>query len=340
MSRSQQKTAQYLSEAYAAETGLVRELQAQIAMTPKGRYREALESHLKETRNHADRVQERLREVGEPGNPLQLAVGIAESAASQLLALSRAPLALLRGTSGEEKLLKNAKDACATEALEIATYTAIEQLAQAVGDRTTAELADSIRADEQRMLDRLLGELPQLTAAVVRVEVDGSSSYEISDTGTADAVGELAASGRQAARGAQTQARHKARVARKVPGVARVEGQIKGAVASEGDLAIADYDKLTAAEIVDKLAELSQVELSKVDSYERRNQDRSTISSRISALRAEEPWPGYDELNVAEIRSALANGNAQRAAEVRAYECSHKNRAGVIQASERDVVRA
>src|ERR1700728_1870397 len=101
MSRSQQKTAQYLSEAYAAETGLVRELQAQIAIAPGGRYRDALESHLKETRNHAVRVQERLRELGGPGTPLQFAVGVAESAASQVLALSRAPLALLRGSSGE-----------------------------------------------------------------------------------------------------------------------------------------------------------------------------------------------------------------------------------------------
>jgi ferritin-like metal-binding protein YciE len=338
MSRSQQKTAQYLSEAHAAETGLVRELQAQIAMTPRGRYREALESHLKETRNHAARVQKRLRELGEGGSPLQLAVGIAEGAASQLIALSRAPLALLRGTSGEEKLLKNAKDACATEALEIATYTAIAQLARAVGDEPTAELADSIRADEQRMLDRLMRELPQLTAAVVRAEIDGNSRYELAETGAADAVRELADAGKQAARGARTQARRKARTARKVPGVARAEGQIKGASASEGDLAIAGYDKLTAAEIVDKLAELSQVELAKVDSYERRTQDRSTILSKIGALRGEEPWPGYDELSVAEIRSALADGNAQHSGEVRAYERSHKNRVGVIQASERESV--
>jgi hypothetical protein len=125
-----------------------------------------------------------------------------------------------------------------------------------------------------------------------------------------------------------------------VPGVARAEGQIKGAVASEGDLAIAGYDKLTAAEIVDKLSELSQVELAKVDSYERRTQDRATILNKISALRGDEPWPGYDELSVAEIRSALVNGQAENAGAVRAYERSHKHRVGVIQASERETVRA
>ena len=34
---------------------------AQIAMTPRGTYRSALESHLVETRDHADRVGRRLQ---------------------------------------------------------------------------------------------------------------------------------------------------------------------------------------------------------------------------------------------------------------------------------------
>jgi ferritin-like metal-binding protein YciE len=45
-------------------------------------------------------------------------------------------------SGGEEKILKNAKDACATESLEIATYTALEHLAQAVGDdKTCSDIA-------------------------------------------------------------------------------------------------------------------------------------------------------------------------------------------------------
>ena len=50
MSRSEQKIVQYLSEAHAHEMGLVRVLQSQIAMTPRGSYRTALETHLGETR--------------------------------------------------------------------------------------------------------------------------------------------------------------------------------------------------------------------------------------------------------------------------------------------------
>ena len=44
MSQSEQKVVQYLNEAHASELGLVQVLQAQIAMTPRGSYRSALES--------------------------------------------------------------------------------------------------------------------------------------------------------------------------------------------------------------------------------------------------------------------------------------------------------
>ena len=99
-----------------------------------------------------------------------------------------------------------------------------------------------------------------------------------------------------------------------MPGVAQAEGQVKGAVASEGDLAIARYDALTAEEIVGRLAELSQIDLAKIDSYERKNQNRTTVLGRITTLRGNEPWAGYDELTAAEVQAVLAEGDDDRAA--------------------------
>ena len=244
----------------------------------------------------------------------------------------------MRGTGGEEKVLKNAKDACATEALEIASYTAIERLASSVGDKATQALADSIRADEQKMLDRILREIPKLTDAVVRADSRGNPSYDITETGAADAARSASQSVKGAAHDATSSAKRTARKARKVPGVA--PGQIKGALASEDDLAITGYGKLTAAEITEKLAHLSQVDLAKIDSYERKNENRKTILSRITSLRADEPWPGYDDLSVDEIRAVLDEGDEERIKHVRSYERSHKNRAGVIDASERELIKA
>jgi ferritin-like metal-binding protein YciE len=377
MSQSEQKLVQYLNEAHASEMGLIRVLQSQIAMAPSGSFRSGLESHLNETREHAQRIETRVREIGESSDPLQAVIGFAESTVTQVLALSKTPFDLIRGSGGEEKLLKNAKDACATEALEIATYTALERFARAVGDQATAELAASIRVEEEQMLQRLLREIPRLTDAVVRAEVKGKPSYKLSDTGAADALRDVANAGKRAVgearddvgdagkraaeevrddatdagkraadevRGAvdevRAQAKRSARNTRKVPGVAHAEGLARGIVASAGDLAIADYDKLTASEIIDKLPGLSQMELAKLQTYERRHQSRSTVLDKVMTLHRDEPWPGYDELTVEEIRKALDAGDEQQARGVRTYERAHKNRAGVLAAAERETSRA
>lgn len=336
MSESRQKVLQYLDEAHAAEVGLTRELQSQIMMTPRGSYRSALEVHLRETREHARRLQVRIGELGRGRDPLAMLVGLAESALAQTLALGKAPLSMVRGTGGEEKVLKNAKDAYASEALEIATYTALERLAGAVGDTTTAKLAASIMEDEQKMLERVLREIPKLTDACVRAELEDDPSYDLGETGAADAVREAGERAKGAARKAQSGARRAARNARKVPGVVGVEGQVRGALASEEDLAIADYDKLTASEIVERLPGLSQLELVEIDTYERRHEKRATVLGKLATLRGQEPWLGYDELNVAEIREVLLDSDEQLGKTVSSYERSHKNRTGVLNATQRE----
>jgi ferritin-like metal-binding protein YciE len=338
--QQKQKIVQYLNEAHGAELALVRQLQAQIAMTPRGQYRDGLETHLQETRRHAKRVESRLGELGQGNNPLQVGLGAVESLIGQALALTKTPLDLIRGTGGEEKVLKNAKDSCAAEALEIGTYTALARLARIAGDGKTERLANSVLTDEQRMLDRLLREIPQLTDAVARAEFAGNGSYDVTETGAADTLREVGGTAKRTARRGAGQAKRSARQARKVPGVARAEGTVKGAVASESDLAIANYDSLSADEIQDKLSELSQIDLAKVNAYERKNQNRSTITNRIDSLQADEPWPGYDELGVDEVRAVLSDGDDGRVKAVRSYERKHKNRAGVLQTTERELSNA
>jgi len=340
MSKAEQKVVQYLDEAHASEIGLVSVLRSQIAMTPRGSYRDGLEKHLAETQEHARRIRKRAAELGQGRNPVQAFVGFAEMLIGQSVALGKTPFDLLRGSGGEEKVLKNAKDACATEALEIATYIALERLATRIADEQTAKLAASIRGDEERMLERIMREIPKLTDAVVGADVEAEPSYDITTTGAADTMRGVADEVIDIASKTQTRAKRTARQARKVPGVAQAEGQIKGAVASEGDLAIPRYDSLTAEEILSKLRELSQIELAKVDSYERKNDNRTTVLSRITALRQQEPWPGYDELTVAEIDAVLGEGDEQRTKDVVAYERAHKNRAGVIRSAQRETAKA
>ena len=204
----------------------------------------------------------------------------------------------------------------------------------------TAKLAASIRADEQRMLARVLREIAKLTDAVVRAEVNGHPSYDARTTGAADALREAGEGARSKTTKTAASAKRTARQARKVPGVARAEGQIKGAVASQQDLAIARYDTLTAEQITAKLPDLSQIDLAKIETHERNNHNRTTILGRVTSLRSDEPWAGYDELTAAEVTAALSEGDDKRRTDVRSYEPTHKNRAGVLKATQREPTNA
>jgi ferritin-like metal-binding protein YciE len=160
---------QYLNEAHATERALVTTLQTHIAMTPRGAYRRLLERHLRETRGHAEAISARLSELDGSASLMSITVGLAETLIGQALVVAKGPLDLLRGRGGAEKLLKNAKDECATEALEIATYDAIETLADALGDPQTARMAATHRADEERMLAALRELIPDLARAALGV---------------------------------------------------------------------------------------------------------------------------------------------------------------------------
>jgi len=64
-------------------------------------------------------------------------------------------------------------------------------------------------------------------------------------------------------------------------------------------------------------------------------QNRSTVLGRIDSLKGDEPWPGYDELTADEVGAVVAESDDARVTQVRSYERSHKNRAGVLKATER-----
>jgi hypothetical protein len=70
-----------------------------------------------------------------------------------------------------ETHLRNAQEELREEHVEIAIYTRIETLATEVGDKDTAQLAKSIRRDEERMAKYLAAELVRLVKDVVKAEI-------------------------------------------------------------------------------------------------------------------------------------------------------------------------
>jgi ferritin-like metal-binding protein YciE len=168
MTTSNAKLVQYLNEAYGKEKELETALEAHISMTTKPPYKKRLQQHLKETKGHARAVERRVKQLG--GEPSGLETTVT-TAASKAISAAKGPLHMLRGTGENEKMLKNAKTEYSEEFEEIATYTAIETLAETVGDKDTAKLARGIRREEERMAKFLEGQIPQLTKAVAREEI-------------------------------------------------------------------------------------------------------------------------------------------------------------------------
>lgn len=265
------KVIQQLDEIHALELALVQTLTAHIAMTPRGDHRNVLERHLGETRRQAERIRSRLRALGAKRSPLALAYGIVQTVAGQGVSAAKAPVDMLRGTSGAEKLLKNAKDEIASEALEIASYDALEALAEQAGDQPTVRLAREHREQEERAMRELRHLIPALTASLVRADVYGEREVDLGTTGAADK--------------ARAVASRAVDVARSMPGVAAAEGEAKGVVADEDDLPISGYDDLTAAQLLPRIDKLTQVQLGLVDAYERRHSDRKQVLQRIAKRR-------------------------------------------------------
>jgi ferritin-like metal-binding protein YciE len=167
MTKGEAKLVQYLNEAHAKERELETSLQAHIGMTTRPPYKKRLQQHLRETKAHAKQLERRIKKLG--GTPEKV-----PGLASRATAMAKGPLHMLRGSGEEEKLLKNAKTEYSEEHEEIATYTAIETLADSLGDSETAKMARAIRREEERMASYLERLIPTLTKAVARAEIPAS----------------------------------------------------------------------------------------------------------------------------------------------------------------------
>src|SRR3954463_899324 len=120
-----------LREAEAVEQSSISLLQSHLRGAPPGPYRAALRRHLDETRRHAHQVAERLQDIGASRSPLQAAIGLGEAVGGRATAWARARLSLRASRSSPEVLLRPLGDDIAADSREVATYEALERLADA-----------------------------------------------------------------------------------------------------------------------------------------------------------------------------------------------------------------
>ena len=103
--------------------------------------------------------------------------------------------------------------------------------------------------------------------------------------------------------------------------------------ASRPAAAPAAYDRLTVEEILAHLGVLTPAALTKLGDHERAHQNRRAVLAGIEARLDHEPWPGYDALDVTDVRAGLDAGR-QRLDTVLAYERAHQNRAEILLAAQ------
>ena len=169
------KLTQWLNEAHVKEAELEADLTAHIALTDKASYKKRLQQHLRETRDHKRRVAARIKKLGGQASTPSIR-GMPRAAsrvAGKAVAAVKGQVGAARAvvTEQADTHMRNAQEELREEHVEIAIYNRIETFANEVGDRETAQLAKSIRRDEERMAKFLDAELTRLVKAVVKADI-------------------------------------------------------------------------------------------------------------------------------------------------------------------------
>ena len=183
-----EKIVQYLNEAHASEVGLVRVLQSQIAMTPRGDYRDALERHLRETRGARRQARDApARARRRRRDPLQAGVGVAETVVAQALALvqdaDRPPARHRRRGEGAQEREGRARPPRRSRSPPTRRSSSSRP---AVGDEAhgQARRVDPRRRGADARPRR--GRAPELAEAVVARRDRGRSDLDVAKTGAGE----------------------------------------------------------------------------------------------------------------------------------------------------------
>jgi hypothetical protein len=336
-----------LEDTRAAHAAVIDRFRSDLAVTPAGAHRQALERHVADARDHVTRIDRHVRDL-RPRRTLRDAAELARIVAADLVRTARLPLetgaliagGILRGRrqAGERRLLKNAEDEYAVAARALAVCRAGQSIAEQAHDEEAAGLLASLCRQDEQLLQTLEGSVAERARAVVaangggrRAQADGGL------TGAATrAVRTTADRVRDAARtGGQQTARTAADTVRQMPGVTRVAEEAKGAATREEDLPISGYGRLNATDITERLRTLSQADLDVIEGYERAHANRTGVVNAIERLRGSQPWPGYDTMNADQITARLRTADPATARQAMDYERRHRQRDTVITAAGR-----
>jgi ferritin-like metal-binding protein YciE len=138
------KLVDYVQDAHAMELNVTLMLESMLKAVKDVKTKEMLQSHLEQTKEHKRRMEECL-------DALDSHRSLRKTGEAVAVALPKGLIDRFRS----DQPGKIARDGYVIEALEIAAYSLLEQLAIRCDDQSTAEAARRNRADEEAMAKRI-----------------------------------------------------------------------------------------------------------------------------------------------------------------------------------------
>jgi ferritin-like metal-binding protein YciE len=136
----------YLDDAHAAEAGIAEILQGFVDETQSVQARPVFEEHLLHTKDHALRIEKRLRELGGQPSGATNIINDLLGKISDLMHAARDPY---------DRTTASLIKAYGTAHIEIGMYAALAAYARAYGDHVTAGLAEQIMSEEKADADKI-----------------------------------------------------------------------------------------------------------------------------------------------------------------------------------------
>jgi hypothetical protein len=295
-----------LEDAREAHAAVVDRFRTDVTITPPGARRQGLERQVAEAEDHLERLEDRVRELRPARGALSTAAQFVRFAARGAVRVTMLPLQVAVAAvtemadgerlASERRSLKNAEDEYAAAARAAAACQAGEEIAEQLHDRESADLLCLLRRQDEELLESLKENLSERARAVAVAtngqrpnQAEAAKGGGLLDTAMRT-VRAAVARLRAAFRSSTRRVRGTAEGAwREMPSATRMAQEVQGAVTREEDLPIPGFSQLGITETQQRLSDLSPLQLTVIESWERAHSNRQAVLDAIDQVRRSKP---------------------------------------------------
>ena len=160
MENAQERLIRYMNDALSVEEGLITNLKEMADDVNDPTVQTLLMEHRAVTMQQKDRLESRIRALGfEPAHEKKILTKM----------IGKIEDMLHVGKDSYDQTVQDLIKCYGVENFEVAMYESLESYASAIGDSETAELAHTLKAEEQAAADKILPMIAPLAARVIEI---------------------------------------------------------------------------------------------------------------------------------------------------------------------------